>query len=430
MLVTKSKLAGALILTVSLLGTGLGVAGARAQAPKADAAKAAEDPKDRALREKLAQTIELKKGIGPNATLQDALDFLSDRYQFKVTIDSKAFVAGGQAKPEEEAVQLPRMSAVGLASALSLVAGQVSLNNGTIGCWRIRGGVVVVTTDVLPEFFDSPAAPGLRKKLDTPITLDKGIPAKSTLNDALGLLCEKYDLPLVVDVGSFEAIGVQKLPEAPVGLPAQKDVKLVDVLGALVAQVKGENFAGGIVVCRDFLVVVPQHTQIAKKEPLTAAQLDKLWDWLNSTTPGEGLLAVRTLCARPQQTVPWLRERVRPVQAAEKLDAALVAKLVAGMEAKTFEERDKATEELEKLGPPVPPALRKRLQNKPPRELEPRLEALINRVDRQLRAVRALRVLEHINTPEARQLLEAMAKGAADTRPTEEAKAALQRQGK
>jgi hypothetical protein len=55
---------------------------------------------------------------------------------------------------------------------------------------------------------------------------------------------------------------------------------------------------------------------------------------------------------------------------------------------------------------------------------------LINRVDQQLRVVRALRVLEHINTPEARQVLEAMAKRAADTRPTEEAKAALQRLGK
>jgi hypothetical protein len=44
-----------------------------------------------------------------------------------------------------------------------------------------------------------------------------------------------------------------------------------------------------------------------------------------------------------------------------------------------------------------------------------------------LRTWRALEVLEQVGTPEARQVLEKLAQGAPGTRPTEEARAALQR---
>ena len=44
-----------------------------------------------------------------------------------------------------------------------------------------------------------------------------------------------------------------------------------------------------------------------------------------------------------------------------------------------------------------------------------------------LRAKRAIMVLEHIATPEARELLKTLADGEADALPTKEAKAALER---
>jgi hypothetical protein len=44
-----------------------------------------------------------------------------------------------------------------------------------------------------------------------------------------------------------------------------------------------------------------------------------------------------------------------------------------------------------------------------------------------VRAARAVGILEHINTPEARQLLQELADGEADALPTVEAKAALER---
>lgn len=63
-----------------------------------------------------------------------------------------------------------------------------------------------------------------------------------------------------------------------------------------------------------------------------------------------------------------------------------------------------------------------------------RVEALLGRLvnpwtpsPEELRAVRALEMLEQINTPVARQILQRLAKGAAHAPLTQQAKASLQR---
>jgi hypothetical protein len=238
---------------------------------------------------------------------------------------------------------------------------------------------------------------------------------------------------IIVDAKSFEAIGVQKVEEQPVQLPVLKDVKLGEALRKLAAQVKGDGpFQGTAVPCRDFVEITVEHVQLAKKEALSGDHLDELWESLASASPTEALLAAQTLSAVPGQIVPWLRDRVKPAKAPVVPEAALVAQYLKDLESDKFAVRQKAAEELEKLGPPVLPALRERLEKKPPLEVARRLEDLIKRLDRpadELRTLRALRVLEKINSPEARQLLEAMAKGAANARPTEEAKEALKRLG-
>jgi hypothetical protein len=79
------------------------------------------------------------------------------------------------------------------------------------------------------------------------------------------------------------------------------------------------------------------------------------------------------------------------------MDAKVVAGLVANLDAGGFEARQKATDELEKLGDSVEPALRKAQEVKPTLEMRQRLEALLKKLEttrperqRQLRAVEAL----------------------------------------
>ena len=70
------------------------------------------------------------------------------------------------------------------------------------------------------------------------------------------------------------------------------------------------------------------------------------------------------------------------------------------------------------------------------KELPDRAERLLARLEggrlpaEQLRALRALEVLEAAGTPEAREVLRALAKGAADAALTQEAAAALERLGR
>jgi hypothetical protein len=79
------------------------------------------------------------------------------------------------------------------------------------------------------------------------------------------------------------------------------------------------------------------------------------------------------------------------------------------------------------------PALRAALQGKPSLELRRRAQQLLDELDtatlsgERLRGVRAVAVLEHIGSAEARKLLDTLASGAPEALRTQEAKAALAR---
>jgi hypothetical protein len=88
----------------------------------------------------------------------------------------------------------------------------------------------------------------LAKKLKTKISLKNGIPAKTTLNDALALFADDYQLTIIVNTKAFEgAPGIQRIEEEPVELKPVKDVelgkvlqKLLDPLGATYKTEKGD----------------------------------------------------------------------------------------------------------------------------------------------------------------------------------------------
>jgi RNA polymerase sigma factor (sigma-70 family) len=142
------------------------------------------------------------------------------------------------------------------------------------------------------------------------------------------------------------------------------------------------------------------------------------------------LKAMNRLGAAPRQAVVLLNEHLRPAVPA---DGKRIARLLADLDHTEFGRREQATAELEKLGELARPALRRALDGNPPPEARRRLEALLEKLHgltlppEALRLVRAVELLEQMNTPEARALLERLAGGAAEAPLTRQAGASLQR---
>ena len=167
--------------------------------------------------------------------------------------------------------------------------------------------------------------------------------------------------------------------------------------------------------------------------PLLAADMDRLWGELAGNDVAKAYHAARTLGATPGQTVPYMRLYLRPGAAADESLQARIRQLVLDLDDNRFVVREQATEELAKLGDSAGPALRRILAGQPSLEVRRRVESLLEKLDRvalspeRLRACRAVAVLEHLATPEAKQLLESLAGGPAEARLTQEVKASLAR---
>ncbi len=162
---------------------------------------------------------------------------------------------------------------------------------------------------------------------------------------------------------------------------------------------------------------------------LSAKQIEACWDTLAREDAAAAYRAIWTLTASPRATVAFLRERLRRV---EPVEEKRFARLVLELDSPDFATRDRAAEELAKLDRLAEPALRKALAGQPSLEMRRRVQQLLERLaavpsSAQLRLLRAVETLEHIGTPEARQVLEKLAGGAAEARLTQEAKASLRR---
>jgi hypothetical protein len=165
----------------------------------------------------------------------------------------------------------------------------------------------------------------------------------------------------------------------------------------------------------------------------TAADLDAWWRDLARADGDGAYKAVWRLAAAPAQSVPLLRERLRP---AAPIDGKRVERLIADLDADEFAAREAASRELEALGQRAGPALRRSVAGRGSVEAKRRAERLLGPLEagrqaaEHLRGLRALEVLEAAATPEARELLRALAKGAPDAVLTREAAAALARLGR
>jgi RNA polymerase sigma factor (sigma-70 family) len=164
----------------------------------------------------------------------------------------------------------------------------------------------------------------------------------------------------------------------------------------------------------------------------TAAEVEKLWADLAGADAACAYAAIHKLAAAPNAAIPFLQKHLPPVPAADK---KRMARLIADLDSDDFATRQKATEELEKLGELALPAYRKARDGKPSLETRRRLEDLQRKAHaawwevsgERLRSLRAIEALELAGTPEAREVLATLAAGAEGARLTEEAKAALKR---
>jgi hypothetical protein len=175
----------------------------------------------------------------------------------------------------------------------------------------------------------------------------------------------------------------------------------------------------------------------AKRRTLVAdlpeRDVDARWADLAAGDAAKAFDAVAALAAAPRQTVPFLKTHLKhaPVPDAER-----ITKLIAELDSDAFATRQKASAELEKVGEAAMPLLEKTLAEKEPSpEVRKRLEDLIAKASGKtptgdaLRQRRAIEILERIGTPEARQVLQTLAKEGSGT-TSRLAQVALDRLGK
>jgi WD40 repeat protein len=167
-------------------------------------------------------------------------------------------------------------------------------------------------------------------------------------------------------------------------------------------------------------------------QALSAADLSACWSALAGDDASRAYQAMGKLTASPGDALPYLREHLRPVR---PVTAKRLANLITELDSDHFQVREDAARELQQLGELASSACRTALAARPSPELRRRLQPLVERQSQErlipsaanLRAVRAVEVLEAIGTAEARRHLEELAAGAPEARLTREARAALDR---
>lgn len=176
-----------------------------------------------------------------------------------------------------------------------------------------------------------------------------------------------------------------------------------------------------------------RHDGKAQAAKLSREESQRLWDDLSSQDVAKARRALWTLVAAGEDTVTLLRGRLRP--AVNPVSAETIARLIADLDSPQFTIRSKAKAQLVELADFAEPALLQAGKDRPSLEQRQRIEELLaiivdkrsNPSGERLRTIRAIEILEQIDTPAARQLLQRLSPGADGALMTREAQAALTR---
>jgi WD40 repeat protein len=199
--------------------------------------------------------------------------------------------------------------------------------------------------------------------------------------------------------------------------------------------VKAVGFAAGgrlVSVGADGTALVWNTSRLKSDAGGRRDRIDAQADWagLADADAAKAFETIARLSESPETAAGLLRERLKPVDAA---DGKRIAQLVVQLDDEEFDKREEASRELEKLGTRAEAELRKAVKAAASAEVVRRAGDLLKKIEDgaatgdRLREVRALEVLEGLGTPEARKLLEELANGAPDAALTREAKASLGR---
>jgi WD40 repeat protein len=153
----------------------------------------------------------------------------------------------------------------------------------------------------------------------------------------------------------------------------------------------------------------------------TGPSLDSLWSNLADADAAKAYRAIWTLALSPEQSVPFLKSKLKPLPASEKE----ILRLIDDLDSQTFATRAKAETELERLADGALAALEKALKGNPSLEAKRRIEQILKRIPDAatipafVQQVRGLEVLELAGTPSALELLQELGKGNASARFTQ-----------
>lgn len=165
--------------------------------------------------------------------------------------------------------------------------------------------------------------------------------------------------------------------------------------------------------------------EAAAADSLTEMHLESCWVSLLKHDDDGVRLAyqnMRAMILSPDSTVPFLKTRLMLAPQPKQIEAWLAA-----LDSDRFAAREEATEALRKAGPHIERVLvARRKEGKLSLEADHRVAAVLADLKTQgLRARRAVEILFAIDTREARQMLHELAKGAADSPVTAQAKLSL-----
>jgi HEAT repeat protein len=167
-----------------------------------------------------------------------------------------------------------------------------------------------------------------------------------------------------------------------------------------------------------------------ERAALTLDELQTFWSDLGADDPEKVQPALNAFRAAPRSAVSWIGEHVQPVRPG---DAEQIARWTRDLDDDDFEVRERATAALQELDLLAEPALRKTLEGSPTLEQRWRIAILLARIANsegtpaQWQSLQAVRFLEQIDSPAAREILLKLARGCSEARLTRAARASLAR---